>query len=393
MYIKKNIAVMYAMALLQGMIFYGPVATLYRQAAGVGIFEITLIESLSLGLCVALELPCGILADKIGYKNMLLGCSGLYFLSKIVFWQASGFWMFLCERLMLSAVMAGLSGLDTSILYLSCPPNKTQRVFGAYYNLNTAGLLAAAGVYALFIGDNYRLAGLLTVISYGAAAVLALLITDVKPPEKCPGAELREFKSILRSAAKDPGLIMLAAGAALLNETHQTVTVFLNQLQYVRAGMDNRTIGAVYIAVTLTGLVGAFSARATARLGEKRLGCALFGLCAAACIVMAATANPLLSAASVIVLRAAFSLFTPLQTQLQNRRISSSNRATALSVNAVMMEGVAIATNLAFGAAADSSVSLAMALGAALCGVGALLFAASLRPPRIPEDKKATAAE
>ena len=57
MYIKKNIWLMYAIALLQGMVFYGPVATLYRQAAGVDIFGITLIESISLALCVLLELP------------------------------------------------------------------------------------------------------------------------------------------------------------------------------------------------------------------------------------------------------------------------------------------------------------------------------------------------
>ena len=47
---KKNLYVMYAMALLQGMVFYGPIATLYRQAQGVTVFEITLIESISLAL-------------------------------------------------------------------------------------------------------------------------------------------------------------------------------------------------------------------------------------------------------------------------------------------------------------------------------------------------------
>ena len=40
------------------------------------------------------------------------------FLSKIVFWQATGFSGFLLERIMLSVVTAGLSGVDTSI-YIS----------------------------------------------------------------------------------------------------------------------------------------------------------------------------------------------------------------------------------------------------------------------------------
>ena len=41
--LKRNIYVLYAIACLQGMVFYGPVATLYREARGVTILEITLI--------------------------------------------------------------------------------------------------------------------------------------------------------------------------------------------------------------------------------------------------------------------------------------------------------------------------------------------------------------
>ena len=52
---NRNIRLMYAIALLQGMVFYGPIATLYRQAAGVSVFQITLIESISLALALALE--------------------------------------------------------------------------------------------------------------------------------------------------------------------------------------------------------------------------------------------------------------------------------------------------------------------------------------------------
>ena len=48
--IKRNVYLLWGIALLQGMVFYAPVATLYRQAAGLGIFHITLIESISLGL-------------------------------------------------------------------------------------------------------------------------------------------------------------------------------------------------------------------------------------------------------------------------------------------------------------------------------------------------------
>ena len=69
---KRNIRLMYAIALLQGMVFYRPIATLYRQAAGVSVFQITLIESISLALALALEVPWGILADRIGYRRSMI---------------------------------------------------------------------------------------------------------------------------------------------------------------------------------------------------------------------------------------------------------------------------------------------------------------------------------
>ena len=233
---KKNIYLMYAIALLQGMVFYGPVATLYRQAQGVSVFQITLIESISLILCLALEIPWGIVADKIGYKRTMVFCCGLYFISKIVFWQASGFGWFLLERVLLSIVIAGLSGVDSSILYLSCDEGKSQKVFGIYNSLQTAGLLTASLVFSVFVGENYKLAGFLTVISYGLAALAAAFLTEVKDGQS-HAMDMGELKSIFAQALKNKSLLLFLLAVAFLSETQQTITVFLNQLQYEKCGM------------------------------------------------------------------------------------------------------------------------------------------------------------
>ena len=44
--------------------------------------------------------------------------------------------------------------------------------------------------------------------------------------------------------------------------------------------------------------------------------------------------------------------------------ILSENRATALSINAVIMESVGIGTNVAFGAVAEQNLALSFLLGA-----------------------------
>ena len=300
------------------------------------VFQITLIESISLALALALEVPWGILADRIGYRRSMILCCGLYFVSKIVFWQADSFGGFLAERLMLSVVCAGLSGLDVSILYLSGPEEESHRVFGIYNNLGMAGLLAASAVYAVFVGENYRLAGLLTVFSYGAAAVLALFLREVRSSQPRPaGRQLAEFKVLLGQLVRNPRLLFLVLGAAFLNEAHQTITTFLNQVQYTRAGLSASVIAVIYVVMTLLGLCGGFSARLTGWLGEKCTGAVLLALAAVACLTLTLTCGPVLSVAAILLLRVCHSLFTPLQTTLQNRQVRTADRATALSLNAL----------------------------------------------------------
>lgn len=154
--IKRNIYLLYAIAFLQGMVFYGPVATLYRENRGITILEITLIESISLALCLLLEVPWGALAEKIGYRRTLVICNGVYLLSKVVFWQAEGFGSFLAERILLAVALAGVSGVDSGVLYVSCKAGDSHRVFGIYESLQTAGLLLAAFVYAAAVLPEAR---------------------------------------------------------------------------------------------------------------------------------------------------------------------------------------------------------------------------------------------
>lgn len=370
---KKNIRFMYLIALLQGMVFYGPIATLYRAARGVTVFQITLIESVSLVLCLLLEIPWGILADRIGYRRTMILCCGLYFLSKIVFWQATGFEWFLLERVMLSCVIAGLSGVDTSILYLSCEKEKCQKIFSVYNGLQTGGLLIAAVVFSAFIKEQDALAGGLTALCYGLAALATLGLKEVKTEEsRC--FSMSEFREVLTQTFQNKRLLLLLLAVAFLSETHQTITVFLNQLQYVKCGMSASVIGSVYIAATLTGLLGVYSARLTQKAGTKRAGIALFASAAAACVILALTGLAALSVCAVLMLRLSDSLFQPLQMEMQNKQIVTPNRATALSVNAMIIDSVGAGTNLVFGSLSEADLSAAFLFGATLCLAGAVLF-------------------
>lgn len=376
--IKRNICLLCGIAFLQGLVFYAPVATLYRQAAGLGIFHITLIESISLALTICLEIPWGWVADRIGYKRTMIFCCGLYFVSKIVFWKAASFGGFLLERVMLSVVCAGLSGVDSSMLYVSCNGVDTHRVFSIYQNLGELGIVLAGGIYALWVGENYRLSAFLTVLAYGAAAILALGLKEVKDPkERETGTRPKEMLRILGGQLRSRKVVFLLLAAILLGETHQTVTVFLSQLQYARAGMSHQMLSLAYIAVSITGLVGGFSSRLCGKTGAKAMGTVLLTVSVGCCVLLGVSAAPVASVLAVLGLRGCYSLMQPLFTQLQNQLVTTSNRATALSMNAVVQDGLGIFLNLVFGYVAEQDLRLAMLFGGVLCVLGLVFYRAS----------------
>ncbi len=371
---KRNLFFMYSISFFQGMVFYSSIATLYRQAAGISVFQITVIESISLVLSLVFEIPWGILADRIGYRRTIIVCNILFFISKIIFWKAQNFADFLLERVLLAITVSGLSGVDTSILYLSCSEDDSQRTFGIYEGLGTAGLLSAAAIYMVFVEENYRVAGFLTVISYGIAVILSFGLKEVKAAQKDKRSSFGHAFTVLKETLFNRRLLFLIAGIALLREVNQTITVFFNQLQYTKADMSVRMISGVYILMTLCGLVSVFSAFFTKKLKPGFFGAILFLACSFSCLMLAFTENPFVSVFGILLIRVCFSLLSPLGTELQNKAITTSDRATALSMSTIIMDLLAVFTNLIFGKLADFDLSAAMCFGGFLCLLGVGLY-------------------
>ena len=213
--------------------------------------------------------------------------------------------------------------------------------------------------------------------------VLAIVVSGIMIPrseakevkaEDEINAGSKEFVSLLKETITNKYLFLFLIGIAVFNETHQTITVFLNQLQYVRAGLGDVMIGYIYIVVTIIGLCGVFSAKMTKLLGRAGLMRSCYIAAAIACTCLAVTNRAWLSVLGIIILRIVFSLAQPLQTELQNAQVRTANRATSLSINAVIIDSIGIGTNIIFGALAKYNLVSAFSFGAILCAVGLVLF-------------------
>ena len=351
------------------MVFYAPVSALYRKACGVSFFQITLMESVSLALMLILEIPWGVIADKIGYKKTIVFCTFLFFVSKLVFWRADSFLWFLIERILLSVVLSGLSGVDTGLLYISCQNKETsQKVFGIYESMGTTGILISSGIFALFIKDNYKLAALLTCVSYGLAAFSTFFLNEVKisKEKKC-----EKFKDTFKITFSNKSLILFLLGAALLSETYQAVITFLSQLQYERCGLENSVIGFVYILVSVAGLFSVFSACVTKK---KHSICAFSAVLFIVCLILAATESAFISVVGILTLCISQSLFEPFFLNIQQEEVKSQNRASSLSINAMLMNIIGIGVNLLFGAFSNMGLFASFYFGVVISILSLIIF-------------------
>lgn len=369
---------MYMISLLQGMVFYASISTLYRLDRGLSLTEYAITDSISYIFALVMEIPWGIIADRIGYRKTLIIANGFYFLSKITFWRADSFVLFLLERFLLSMAFAGVSGVDVSILYLSAGKQDSHKAFSRYGGFSTAGVLISSLAFTMF-NLTYEQTAIYTVIAYGIAFILSFMLAEVKDSEQLENRK-HTFLPILKSTLADWRFIIMMAGASLCSMGTWTISVFLNQEKYLSAGLPQRYIGLALVLTTIISFCGVFSADIAKRFGTIKTGVGLLVILTGAALLLAFTGSLPCAFIGIGLTEAMYSLFTPFLGDLENQRVFTDDRATQLSIYTMAMDVFSILPDILIGRIADfsmkaafitSAVFFTLALGAfLLCFAG-----------------------
>lgn len=366
---KYNKYIFYVLAFLQGLVFYSSVATLYRQQNGISLIEMGIIESIFAFCMILFEIPWGIICDKIGYKKTMLICSFAYFISKAVFYQASGFAGFLIERILLAFVNAGYSGCDSAYLYDSIEESEAEHVFGIEQMMGVLGMTVASLSFSLFIQENLRKAALWTAIAYFLAFIMTLCLKDIQKPKSA-----FDYKNILKELYKQKKIILLLVGGCLLTETTHTLTVFYNQLQYQRVGIDVAWYGLIFMFLQFVSLLTGTSGKITKHIARNSWTSILFIVSALSCFLLINQNGIIGTILLLAVCTLAESFFYPLLSIYQNESIHIANKATMLSIYSMIINFVSMGTQSLFGIAVDYSLQTFYLTGGCFCLAGFLLF-------------------
>ncbi|MFA6774852.1 MAG: MFS transporter [Sphaerochaetaceae bacterium] len=346
-------------SLFGGMVFYAPIATYYREARGIDILQISLIESISLGVGLLLEVPWGYVADRIGYKKTLCISSGVLFASKIVFWKAHSFPVFLLERLLLAVSNSAQSGVD--IAYLSRIDGR-QKWYGIYQASGMAGLMVVSLLFP-FLKNPVDESGALTVLSCFVSLLCILLLPEAEG-EKKKGGRMIHIPSVRKSE------LLFLTSIALFSTVNQVVTVFLIQMRYEASGLSVSLFSWPYLALSAVSVTGGWLSPFLYAKRHATLWCfaiALFGS-----LLLVRGTGVASALCGVMCLRLGFTLFQPYASKMQVSFSLGFDQATTLSFQQIWFGIVEMALSPLFGALAKHSLATAFLLGAGLLAVASL---------------------
>ncbi len=361
---KNNKYILYAISFLQGLVFYGAFSVVFRESRGLVLSHIFLLESIFVILMLVFEVPWGIIGDKIGYKKTLVISYGLFLLSKIVFYYSYSFWGFLMESVIAALAISGISGCDSALLYSSIDKSESDKAFGVYGAMSTAGFLISSLISGVLVKISINLLAFATIIPYTIAVFLSMTLKDVRGKEELEHKENKEQKdSILKSlklAVTNKRIVVFVIAVAVLSETTHSICVFFNQPLYIKSGIDLKWFGILTALMQVATFIAIRAHKIKKQIGEKKLLKVAFILVILCNLILIMSNISYITIALIFIIEGAFALTQPITETIKNESVVTANRATILSAYAMIANVVASVINIIISVA--SRISLEGAL-------------------------------
>ena len=355
-------------------------------ARGLTLVQISLIESIVIGAIFLLEVPTGMLADRVGRKCSIFLATLLLMSGEFIFLFARDFNWYIVMALLTGAGFAFASGAVEALVYDSLPPeNREDAMKRAMGRVNSWGRIAfviAPIIGGFIIGDasveNFIPAIALTVVALLIGALVCLTLRE--PADDSSEARtgsmnlLRDGIHLLRHHQRLRRLALLVIFTTPL--TASLVTTL--GPPYLTQNDASPFMAGVVLSVG--SLLAAFTQRYAYKLedwlGQGRAIALLILLPGAMYWLLAAVAGPAAVVLVMILMYGVNDMKTPLFSAYQNALIESKNRATVLSlINMFLNLFAAIAAPLFAAIAETSLVAAFLAMGAMIMAGGLLLRA------------------
>lgn len=267
--LKRQIRLFYTFRVFSGGLSCSiPVIVIFWQKHGMNLTDITLLQAIFAILVVALEVPSGYAADRLGRKRVILVGSLASAMGATVYIVAQGWSWFLASEVCFAFGISMMSGADSAWLYDLLLANGQERRYEEIWGRSQSYTMASFAVLSICGGILYEmhnrapfwLASVLT----GLAVLCAVCLQDDVPYEQqndeCKGTTASSMFSILkRNLLGNRAYMRLLVGSALVFAAMQ-VGLWFYQPYMVLCGVQPRWFGFIFASFHV--VAGAASHRA-----------------------------------------------------------------------------------------------------------------------------------
>lgn len=340
---KKATMPLYIVSFFDSLVFFVPVALLVRTRCGITLSQFFYLQVIS-SLCVfALEIPCGVITDKIGYKKSLILAQLLLTTVRLLFFIGGNFYLFALASVIEATSICFESGTVEAYYYTLFGKEKYLKVSSIASAFATASFIISTLLFVpinAFLGMNYLL--LFTLFSHIIALIASFFYQPQAQPVSQPKAvsqatltsEEKNTKSLIKKIVTNPALIAIFFVSSFLSLGVYIVNFFFI-IKLEECGISENAISAVILGYSAIELLSPLIVPRLEKRSEKAALTALFALNALLTFALYKSTNYAVFA-PMLLLPLVLGLTRSLLSKAQNKLIDAlelgENRATVLSV-------------------------------------------------------------
>jgi len=315
---------------------------LLLTSRGLTLFQISLIESVVIGTIFLMEIPTGILADRVGRKWSIFLSTLLMMSAEFIFIFAQSYAWYLVIALLTGTGFAFASGAVEAMVYDSLPEdNRDEAMKQAMGRVNSMGQIAffispiIGGIIIRDASPEYFIPAIvLTVLALFIGLLVSLTLrepnTEWSADKQNPIDLFRGGIDLLRTNSR---LRRLALIVIFTSPFTGTLVTTLAAPYLVQNEVSPFVIGVVLsVGSLLAAITQRYVYKVEAWLGQQVAIALLILIPGVMYWVLALVAGPALTVFTVILMYGINDMKAPLFSAYQNALISSKNRATVLSL-------------------------------------------------------------
>jgi MFS family permease len=373
---QANIKKQYIIGFLMNMHFIsGVLVPFFTDWGGLSLQQALILQSIFTGGIFLMEIPTGILADRIGRKKSMIMSFILTGCATLLYSSVPNFWIFAMSEFIWATGAAFYSGAGDAMTYDSLKvlgkESESKQVFGRIGAVSLFGILISAPLGSL-IAAMGGLRWCMAIMSIPMLLACILSSTLIEPPQdteindntsskKQKGSPLATFKEGYQHLKNSSELKRIAIDFVVVSVTVYFM-MWLYQPRLGEIGIDIVYFGIVnagYIAVEMI-LMNNYT-KIEKWIGSKyhllKGTSFIIGLCF---LLTALTSNPITVILGILLVIGIGFSRPVLSNSYMNKYVPSSHRATILSTIAMMRMGSTMVLNPIVGAGAEINIPLMM---------------------------------